>query len=55
MATDWDVSEWKKLFPEIKTADSKAGTTQELGRYIRVLSQTWGTSAFAMPLTFFVY
>lgn len=55
MATDWDATAWQKLFPELKPVNPNAATTQELGKYIRVLSQTWGTSAFAVPLTYFVF
>ncbi len=48
MASDWNYSVYKKYFPEIKSNDGK--TTTEVSRYARILSQTWGTAPFALPM-----
>lgn len=55
MAAEWNLAPYKKLFPEIRSMKDNPERTKDVGRYIRILSQAWGTGAFAVPLTFFVY
>jgi hypothetical protein len=49
MATSWNYQAYKTLFPDI-TSDDGGKTTKDISKYVRVLSQTWGAAAFALPL-----
>lgn len=53
MAVAWNYQAYKKIFPDIKSKDGK--TTTEVPRYARVLAQTWGASAFALPLSAVIF
>lgn len=66
MALEWNLEPYKKLFPEIKgykassapqsptavTYSNVTGEdkTNEVPKYARILSQTWGSAVFAIPL-----
>lgn len=53
-ARSWKLAEYNKLFPGIKPDESGQKTT-EVGRYARILSQSWGSAVFAIPLSAFVF
>ncbi len=55
MAKEWDIAAYKVLFPEIQAVANKPGRTSEVGKYSRIISQTWGTAAFAIPLSMVVF
>lgn len=48
MATEWDLAPYKKIFPDMEGAAN--GRTKDVPKYVRILSQTWGSSVFAIPL-----
>lgn len=47
MATEWKLEPYKRIFPEISGNGDK---TKEVPKYARILSQTWGSAVFAIPL-----
>lgn len=47
MATEWNLEPYRKIFPDL---DGANGRTKDLPKYIRILSQAWGSSVFAIPL-----
>ncbi len=49
MAVEWNLAPYKNIFPDLN-GDSN-GRTKDLPKYVRVLSQTWGSSVFAIPLS----
>lgn len=51
----WSYDGYKTLFPHIKSDEKDPKLTTEVGDYARVLGQTWGASAFAIPLSAFVF
>lgn len=53
-ARAWKAAEYQKLFPDINTIEN-GHTTTEVGKYVRILSQTWGSAAFAIPLSTFIF
>ena len=55
MAAEWNLKPYKKIFPKIKAMETNESRTTEVGKYARVLSQTWGTGLFAVPLSFFIF
>lgn len=55
MATSWKLAPYRKLFPRIPASKANPEQTEDVGKYARVLSQTWGASAFAIPLSAFVF
>lgn len=48
MATEWNLAPYQKIFPEIT---GQGGRTADVPKYVRILSQTWGSSVFAIPLS----
>lgn len=47
MATEWNLAPYKQIFPDISGNGDK---TKEVPKYARILSQTWGSAVFAIPL-----
>ncbi len=52
MATTWKYDAYKVLFPDI-TEDK--GKTKDVAKFTRILSQTWGSAIFALPLSLLIY
>jgi hypothetical protein len=58
MATEWKLEPYKKLFPDIQGYTDTNRTknmkdylrTKDVPKYARILSQTWGSAIFAIPL-----
>jgi hypothetical protein len=55
MAAEWNLQSYQKLFPKIQAMEGNDSRTTEVGKYARILSQTWGTGVFALPLSFFIF
>ncbi|MCB0368915.1 MAG: hypothetical protein KDD45_05545 [Bdellovibrionales bacterium] len=65
MATEWRLDSYQNLFPELKghvsnkrkktRYDKEMMVTNDLPKYARILSQTWGASAFAVPLSAVIF
>ena len=55
MAVEWNIEHYKKIFPQIQPMEKDQSRTAELGKYARILSQTWGASGFALPISFFIF
>lgn len=57
MATAWKTSAYQKIFPEIKTERTvrrngePVDVTSDVAKYNRILLQTWGGVAFALPIS----
>lgn len=58
---EWSSEPFEKVFPDIKSYDAPAGSkdrrkrTKDIPRYVRVISQTWGASLFAIPMSALVF
>ncbi|MBL7554588.1 MAG: hypothetical protein JNM24_02105 [Bdellovibrionaceae bacterium] len=48
MAVEWNLAPYKNMFPDL--VGTSNGRTKDLPKYVRILSQTWGSSVFAIPL-----
>ncbi len=55
MALEWNYEPYKKLFPNIAPTSNNLQRTNEVGKYARVLSQTWGAAAFTVPLSAVIF
>ncbi len=57
MATAWKTSAYQKIFPEITTTRTvtrngkPVDVTSDVAKYNRILLQTWGGVAFALPIS----
>ena len=53
MATAWNFEPYSKLFPDLTAQQKKINgkkITKDIPQFTRVLAQTWGSGAFAIPL-----
>jgi len=55
MALEWNYAPYKMLFPDLKASPQNPSKTADLNRYARVLSQTWGSAVFVIPMTTVVF
>ena len=53
MAKAWLLKPYQQVFPDISSGDGK--TTTEVPRYARVLTQSWGSAAFAFPMAAVIF